>query len=637
MTHMLDILQDYLDYRRYTYERLDGSIRGEDRTKAVTNFGSEETGAFVFLLSTRAGGVGLNLTAADTVIFVDSDFNPTMDQQAAARAHRIGQTKPVRVIRLLSEGTVEEVIWKRARAKLSLSLKIMKPATDGDANSENNGPPSKPEDIISILRFGLDKLLMDTQKDEPKITIKNRNTPSPSMVKLIDEIANLLQADEDVADAESTLLEETVANGSESIYMYAGKDYKADEAALAKLCAEMKLQKTRVEQDDDTLESLRIAGRLRAAEKKEEQRRKKEERRRKKWEESGYVSYALESVGDDEDEEDEEDAEEVEMDLVLKTGSVVDPIVESGDKAIILHVVDDSGNWPDRGVFAALNKLDPCIGDYYTSSSENDNLHQGDAHLIPIQPLNNHPDVDIRVAIVVAQKRYAGDTGPGKFRFPDLETALQKVAIAAKRSGAVVHLPRIGQGTQNFDWYKTERIIRKCFLLGGVRTIVYYYRRNQPSSSFPPGSAAQTQNATPRTTHELKRKMDGATYSVDSGKKPRTEFEASDVETEVDSDMDEPKRLLSQIKKWNIQRPLPDLFVGQTFKLANISDPKLLQAIERRVVAYGGILKEDAEDATNLEVAYARIRVDAGFRGGTTVMIFVSADTDALCACKILT
>ncbi|XP_037530300.1 chromodomain-helicase-DNA-binding protein 1-like [Nematolebias whitei] len=91
MTRMLDILQDYMEYKGYSYERLDGSVRGEERNLAVKNFSSKEI--FVFLLSTKAGGVGMNLTAADTVIFVDSDYNPQNDLQAAARCHRIGQNR----------------------------------------------------------------------------------------------------------------------------------------------------------------------------------------------------------------------------------------------------------------------------------------------------------------------------------------------------------------------------------------------------------------------------------------------------------------------------------------------------------------------------------------------------------------
>ncbi len=79
-------------YAGYTYERLDGSVRGEERYLAIQNFNADAE-TFIFLLSTRAGGQGLNLVGADTVLFVDSDFNPQNDLQAAARAHRIGQTR----------------------------------------------------------------------------------------------------------------------------------------------------------------------------------------------------------------------------------------------------------------------------------------------------------------------------------------------------------------------------------------------------------------------------------------------------------------------------------------------------------------------------------------------------------------
>ncbi|RKO94060.1 SNF2 family N-terminal domain-containing protein, partial [Blyttiomyces helicus] len=123
-TSVLDILQDYLTQRDYTHERLDGSIRRDERTAAVDAFQGSDT--FVFLLSTRAGGVGLNLTAADVVVFFDSDFNPTLDQQAAARAHRIGQSKKVRVIRLLARATVEEVLWRRANRKLAIQRGVLR-------------------------------------------------------------------------------------------------------------------------------------------------------------------------------------------------------------------------------------------------------------------------------------------------------------------------------------------------------------------------------------------------------------------------------------------------------------------------------------------------------------------------------
>ena len=142
-TMMLDVLQDYLHLRRWAYERLDGSARAEERWAAVAAFSGpvsggagggsraggggpgRETEPFVFLLSTRAGGLGLNLVAANTVIFYDHDWNPQADAQATDRVHRLGQTRPVLVVRLVCAGTVEEVILRRAQAKLLVSRGLL--------------------------------------------------------------------------------------------------------------------------------------------------------------------------------------------------------------------------------------------------------------------------------------------------------------------------------------------------------------------------------------------------------------------------------------------------------------------------------------------------------------------------------
>lgn len=116
MTRMIDLMEEYLTYRSYKYLRLDGSTKLEDRRDTVADFQSKPE-IFVFLLSTRAGGLGINLTAADTVIFYDSDWNPTIDSQAMDRAHRLGQTKQVTVYRMITRGTIEERIRKRALQK----------------------------------------------------------------------------------------------------------------------------------------------------------------------------------------------------------------------------------------------------------------------------------------------------------------------------------------------------------------------------------------------------------------------------------------------------------------------------------------------------------------------------------------
>ncbi|TBT98878.1 helicase [Hamiltosporidium magnivora] len=115
MTKMIDLMEEYLIKKGYTYLRLDGSCKIRDRRDMVREWQSKDI--FIFLLSTRAGGLGINLTAADTVIFYDSDWNPTVDQQAMDRAHRLGQTKDVTVYRLITEGTIEERIMERAMKK----------------------------------------------------------------------------------------------------------------------------------------------------------------------------------------------------------------------------------------------------------------------------------------------------------------------------------------------------------------------------------------------------------------------------------------------------------------------------------------------------------------------------------------
>ena len=116
MTRMIDLMEEYLTYRNYKYCRLDGSTKLEDRRDTVHDFQTRPE-IFIFLLSTRAGGLGINLTAADTVIFYDSDWNPTIDSQAMDRAHRLGQTRQVTVYRMITRGTIEERIRKRAMQK----------------------------------------------------------------------------------------------------------------------------------------------------------------------------------------------------------------------------------------------------------------------------------------------------------------------------------------------------------------------------------------------------------------------------------------------------------------------------------------------------------------------------------------
>ena len=115
MTELLNIMQDYLSNRGWEYRRIDGSVKVDDRQRAMNDFNTNPD-IFVFMLSTRAGGLGINLQAADTCILFDSDWNPHQDSQAQDRCHRIGQTKNVVVYRMLTIGSVEiDMMEKQAR------------------------------------------------------------------------------------------------------------------------------------------------------------------------------------------------------------------------------------------------------------------------------------------------------------------------------------------------------------------------------------------------------------------------------------------------------------------------------------------------------------------------------------------
>ncbi|XP_076654676.1 SWI/SNF-related, matrix-associated actin-dependent regulator of chromatin, subfamily a, containing DEAD/H box 1 [Halictus rubicundus] len=144
-TMVLDIIEEYLTIRGKTYLRLDGSTPVTDRQFLINQYTEDET-IFIFLLSTKAGGLGINLTAADTVIIHDIDFNPYNDKQAEDRCHRVGQTRPVSIIRLLSEGTIEEGMYEIAQDKLHLEEQITR-------NEENENQDKK--SVLKLLKMTL--------------------------------------------------------------------------------------------------------------------------------------------------------------------------------------------------------------------------------------------------------------------------------------------------------------------------------------------------------------------------------------------------------------------------------------------------------------------------------------------------
>lgn len=134
----MDIMQIFFDYRGIKHLRLDGGTKHEDRARNLQIFNDQNSEEKVFLLSTRAGGLGLNLQVSDTVIIFDSDWNPQMDEQAKDRAHRIGQQREVRVYRLITSTKIEEGIFSKAMLKKDLENKIIQAGMFNTKASDND-------------------------------------------------------------------------------------------------------------------------------------------------------------------------------------------------------------------------------------------------------------------------------------------------------------------------------------------------------------------------------------------------------------------------------------------------------------------------------------------------------------------
>ncbi|KAF2260574.1 hypothetical protein CC78DRAFT_536329 [Lojkania enalia] len=154
MSRVLDILEDYSVMRNYPYCRIDGSTAHEDRIAAIDEYNKEGSEKFLFLLTTRAGGLGINLTTADIVVLFDSDWNPQADLQAMDRAHRIGQTKQVMVFRFVTENAIEEKVLERAAQKLRLDQLVIQ---QGRSQQPVKNAASKDE-LLTMIQHGAEKV-----------------------------------------------------------------------------------------------------------------------------------------------------------------------------------------------------------------------------------------------------------------------------------------------------------------------------------------------------------------------------------------------------------------------------------------------------------------------------------------------
>uniref|UniRef100_A0A8C4YPU3 Chromodomain helicase DNA binding protein 5 n=1 Tax=Gopherus evgoodei TaxID=1825980 RepID=A0A8C4YPU3_9SAUR len=188
MTKMLDLLEDFLEYEGYKYERIDGGITGGLRQEAIDRFNAPGAQQFCFLLSTRAGGLGINLATADTVIIYDSDWNPHNDIQAFSRAHRIGQNKKVMIYRFVTRASVEERITQVAKRKMMLTHLVVRPGLGSKSGSMTK------QELDDILKFGTEELFKDDVED-------NKDVEDSSVIHYDDAaISKLLDRNQDATD-----------------------------------------------------------------------------------------------------------------------------------------------------------------------------------------------------------------------------------------------------------------------------------------------------------------------------------------------------------------------------------------------------------------------------------------------------
>ncbi|KAL3571810.1 hypothetical protein D5086_025714 [Populus alba] len=451
MTHTLDILQDFLELRKYSYERLDGSVRAEERFAAIRSFSgqsgrsgseSDQNSSFVFMISTRAGGVGLNLVAADTVIFYEQDWNPQVDKQALQRAHRIGQMNHVLSINLVTRHTVEEVIMQRAKRKLQLSHDVVGDDVMEEDRKETGGIETG--DLRSII-FGLHRF------DLSEVNSEKSNELNASELKALAQKVIALRC-EQILDKDDRKFEvnpigqekglDFVSGGDSALASY---DPGLDEASY--LSWVEKFKETSQSNENPVMD---LGNRRNLPDNKylnlEAAKKKAEEKKLSKWEALGYHSL---SVGDP--------IYPVDGDALSDSGFVHFVVGDcthpdklcSSEPSVIFSCVDESGNWGHGGMFDALAKLSSSIPAAYQQASEFRDLHLGDVHLVKIientDGQNMEGDTPRWVALAVVQSYNPRRKVPrSEISILDLEACLSKASFAAAQNSASIHMPRIG-------------------------------------------------------------------------------------------------------------------------------------------------------------------------------------------------
>lgn len=223
MTRLLDIFEDYMVMRQFKYCRIDGNTDYEQRESSIEAFNAPNSEKFIFLLSTRAGGLGINLQTADVVILYDSDWNPQADLQAQDRAHRIGQKRPVQVFRLVTEHTIEEKVVERAQQKLKLDAMVVQQGRLKEKDKLSR------EELLAAVRFGADKVF---KSKDSSITDDDIELILEAGKKKTQEL------NEKLVTAEKGDLLDFKLDGGGNMQTFEGVDYSKQDFAQAKAAQE---------------------------------------------------------------------------------------------------------------------------------------------------------------------------------------------------------------------------------------------------------------------------------------------------------------------------------------------------------------------------------------------------------------
>ena len=217
MSRQLDILEDYCVFRQYQYCRIDGGTAHEDRIAAIDEYNKPGSEKFVFLLTTRAGGLGINLTTADIVVLYDSDWNPQADLQAMDRAHRIGQTKQVVVYRFVTDNAIEEKVLERAAQKLRLDQLVIQ---QGRAQVAAKAAANK-DQLLSMIQHGAEKVFQS--KSSGGLASKGANIDDTDIDDILAQGEN--RTKELSAKYEKLGLDDLQKFTSESAYEWNGENF----------------------------------------------------------------------------------------------------------------------------------------------------------------------------------------------------------------------------------------------------------------------------------------------------------------------------------------------------------------------------------------------------------------------------